>query len=279
LRSLLQGDLLRLGGGWLCILFLAGLLLGLRHVTARRIRYFTVMCLGVFLVVTALGRTQFSVLAQDVNAENMLVLLTPLVVIYGVAFFLTLLYQMNVPNPQVRYAVIGLVVALACQSFIMTLLPPRISPLAWPPYYPPDIEQFSSGTPPEELLMSDVPWAVAWYGGRQCVWNTLNSQYEFSQFNDNVKHVDGLYLSLLTLDSKLATECITASPDSWGRFTLNCLDRYSISAAPQSLSLPTGFTLNWLGKIEIPATFPLRLRPYSLSSGLFLTDHPPETLK
>ena len=25
-----------------------------------------------------------------------------------------------------------------------------------------------------ELIMSDVPWAVAWYGDRPCIWLTLN---------------------------------------------------------------------------------------------------------
>ena len=46
LSLLLQNDMLRLGGGWMGILFLAGLLLGLRNVVARRLRYFAVICTG-----------------------------------------------------------------------------------------------------------------------------------------------------------------------------------------------------------------------------------------
>ena len=86
-----QDDVLRLGGGWMAVLFLAGLLLGLRNVVARRLRYFTMMCLGVFILVSALGRTQWTAMSPELNTENPLVLLTPLVVIFGVAFFLTLL--------------------------------------------------------------------------------------------------------------------------------------------------------------------------------------------
>jgi hypothetical protein len=249
LRAILQDDVLRLGGGWMGILFLAGLLLGLRNVVARRLRYFTMMCLGVFLVVTALGRTHWSAISPEMNTENPLVLLTPLVVIFGVAFFLTLLNQMNVPAVQVRYAVVGLVVMLACQQFIMTLLPPKTSPSAYPPYYPPEIQKFSGWMQPDELVMSDIPWAVAWYGDRQCTWTTSNSQYEFFAFHDNVKMVRALYLTLNTLDAKLFTECLQGGVDSWGNFVLKT------AVANQ-----------------IPPQFPLKAAPYGLLSGLFLTD-------
>jgi hypothetical protein len=249
LRSIMQNEMLHLGGGWLGILFLAGLLLGLRNVMARRLRYFTIMCLGVFLVVTALGRTQLSVISPEFNTENPLVLLTPLVVIFGVAFFLTLLNQMDVPAVQMRYGVVGLVVALACQQFIMTLLPPKTSPSAYPPYYPPEIQKISDWMRPDELVMSDIPWAVAWYGDRQCTWTTINSQYEYFQFNDYVKHVSALYLTLSTLDAKLFTECMQGGIDSWGNFVFKTV------AANQT-----------------PAKFPLKASPLGLVSGLFLTD-------
>ena len=137
LRAIFQDELFHWSGGWICILFLAGLLLGLRNTLARRLRYFTMLCLGVFILVAALGRTQWTLISPEMNTENPLVLLTPLVAIFGVAFFLTLLNQMNLPSFQARLAVVGLVAVLMCQPLIMTLLPPRISPIAYPPYYPP----------------------------------------------------------------------------------------------------------------------------------------------
>ena len=222
-RAIMQNDVLRLGGGWIGVLFLAGLLLGLRNPVARRMRYFTMMCLGVFIVVSALGRTHLTDLSPELNTENPLVLLTPLVVIFGVAFFLTLLNQMNVPMLPVRYAVIGLVVVLACLQFIMTLLPPKTSPGVYPPYYPPEIQTLSNWMDPDELVMSDIPWAVAWYGDRQCTWTTLNSQYEFTAFNDFIKPVNALYLSRDTLDARLFTDCLQGQgvPNSWYHFVFN----------------------------------------------------------
>jgi len=250
LHYILPDGLLQLGGGWMAVLFLAGLLLGLRNLAARRLRYFTVMCLGVFLVVGALGQTSWSSLSSELNTENPLVLLTPLVLIFGVAFFLTLLGQMNIPSLQVRYGVIALLVALACQQLILTLLPPKTSPTVYPPYYPPEIQKFSNWMHPDELMMSDVPWAVAWYGDRQCTWITLNSQSEFFQLNDSVKHVAALYLTLNTLDAKLFTECLQGGVDSWGNFVLK---------AVATNQIPTGFPL---------VNFPRQ----TILSGLFLTD-------
>jgi hypothetical protein len=248
-RYILQGDLLRIGGSWVAVLFFAGLLLGLRSVAARRMRYFTMMCLGVFVLVQALGKTQLSVTEPEINSENLLVLLTPLVVIFGVAFFLTLLNQMKTPSPQIRLAVIALMVLISCQSLIANLLPPKSSPVAYPPYYPPDIQKISGWMRPDEIMMSDIPWAVAWYGDHQCTWTTINSQYEFFQFNDYVKPVRALYLTLNTMDGRLFTECLQGGVDSWGNFVLKTV------AANQ-----------------IPQQFPLRIAPYGLASGLFLTD-------
>ena len=248
-RYILQDDLLRIGGSWVAVLFFAGLLLGLRNVAARRLRYFTMLCLGVFVLAQSLGRTQFSTISPEINSENLLVLLTPLAVIFGVAFFLTLLNQMKTPSPQVRLAVIVLMVLVSCQTFITNLLPPKISPVAYPPYYPPEIQKVSAWMRPDEMMMSDIPWAVAWYGHHQCTWTTINSQYEFFQFNDYVKQVRALYLTLNTLDGKLFTECLQGGVDSWGNFCLKTV------AANQ-----------------IPPQFPLKVAPYGLLSGLFLTD-------
>jgi len=249
IRPILQNDLLRVGGNWVAVLFFAGLLLGLRNVAARRLRYFTMMCLGVFAVAQALGKTQLSNITPEINSENLLVLLTPLVVIFAIAYFLTLLNQMKTPSPQIRLAVIGVMVVISCQTLIANLLPPKSSPVSYPPYYPPEIQKISGWMQPNELIMSDIPWAVAWYGDHQCVWNTVNSQYEFFQFNDYVKQVRALYLTLDTLDGRLFTECLQGGVDSWGNFCLKTV------AANQ-----------------IPPQFPLRTAPYGLLSGLFLTD-------
>ena len=249
-HDILVNELPRLGGSWASILFLAGLLLGFRGMAVRRMRYFLLMCLGTFIVVQALGQTQLSNESPAVNSEDLLVLLVPLVFCYGVSFFFTFLEQMKLPVLQLRYAVIAVFAALSCLPMIFTLVSPKASPVVYPPYYPPDIQQTVGWMKENELMMSDVPWAVAWYGRHQCVWLTLNVQDNFFAINDYLKPVQALYLTPGTMDGKFVSELLRSGEHSWGSF------------------IALGVLQN-----QIPQGFPLRNAPTGfLPDRLFLTD-------
>ena len=249
LRDLLANGLPRLGASWASMLFLAGLLLGFRGLAVRRMRYFLLLCLGMFMIVQALGRTQLSDESPDVNSENLLVLLIPLVFCYGLSFFFICLDQMKLEIPQLRYAIIAGFATLSCLPLIFTIFSSKGSPVAYPPYYPPDIQQTSNWMKENELMMSDVPWAVAWYGRHQCVWLTPNAQNDFFALNDNLKPVQALYLTPLTTDGKFLTDWVL-NDRSWGDFII------------------LGVLQN-----QIPTGFPLRSAPTGfLPDRLFLTD-------
>jgi hypothetical protein len=249
MRDLLTGDLLKSGATWAGVLFFAGLFLGFRGTGARRVRYFLLMCLTVFIVAQSLGRTQLSELSPDINSENLLVLLVPLVFIFGASFFFTLLDQMTLPLVQLRYAVIAGFVTLCCLPLFSTLWS-SVRPVVYPPYYPPEIQQVSKWMKPDELMMSDVPWAVAWYGDRQCVWNTLDAQADFFAINDYMKPVQALYLTPLTMDGKFVSDWVQARDISWGSFIVDTVI-----------------------KNQYPPGFPLRFAPKGfLPERMFLTD-------
>ena len=249
-HGILVNDLPKLGGSWASLLFLAGLLLGFRGTAARRMRYFLLMCLGTFIVVQALGQTQLSNDSPEVNSENLLVLLVPLVFCYGVSFFFTFLGQMKLSVLQLRYAVIAAFAALSCLPMIFMFLSPKASPVVYPPYYPPDIQNTAGWMKENELMMSDVPWAVAWYGRHQCVWLTLNAQDDFFAINDYVKPVQALYLTPETMDGKFVSDLVRSGEHSWGSFIV------------------FGVLQN-----QIPQGFPLRNSPTGfLPDRLFLTD-------
>jgi hypothetical protein len=246
-----QGDLYKLGGTWVTVLFFAGLLLGFGRPGVRRMRYFLMMCLGIFLVVQALGRTSLSDESPEINTENLLILIVPLIFIFGAAFFFILLDQMTLPAVELRYVIIGLFVALCCLPLLLAISF-KTSPLRYPPYYPPDIERTAAWMKPNELMMSDVPWAVAWYGQRQCAWLTEDATSQFFALNDYIKPVNALYLTLRTMDGRLVSDCFHTGQDSWGHFALDAL-----------------------AQNKIPADFPLHRSPSgsaAISSGLFLTD-------
>jgi len=252
LRGILENDLPKLGGSWAGMFFLSGLLLGFRNVAARRLRYFLLMCLGTFVVFQALGQTQLSVESPEVNSENLIVLTVPLVFIYGGVFFLTLLRQMKLPMAQLHYGVIALFVLVCCLPMAFTLFASRNLPITYPPYYPPDIQKTAGWMKENELMMSDVPWAVAWYGHHQCVWLTLNTQDEFNAINYWIKPVQAIYLTPETMDDKLLSECLRSGENSWGNFLLKALTQSQIASSFPLTHSPSGTA--------------------GISSGLFLTD-------
>lgn len=244
-RTILNDQLPRLGGSWASVFFLAGLLLEFRSVAVRRMRYFLLMCLGMFILVQSLGQTELSIETPEVNSENLLVLLAPLVFIYGVSLFFTLLDQMKLPLFELRYAVIAGFAVISCLQMIFALLPPKTNPIAYPPYYPPEIQQTAGWLNENDLEMSDIPWAVAWYGDRQCVWVTLNAEDDFFAVSDNLKRVRALYLTPETLDGRLLSDWILPHEYSWGSFIIGALTQNEIPpqfplhyAPPQVKFLP-----------------------------------------
>ena len=220
-KDILQNEFPRLGGNWIGAFFLVGLLVGFANVTASRIRYFLLMCLAVLLAAQALGHTQLSEDSKQINSENLLVLASPLVLLYGVSFFYLLLDQIYLPIRELRYAIIGAFCVIACLPMLFALLPSRTkSPLSYPPYHPPSIQRAANFAKPEELTMSDMPWALAWYGQRQCVWLTQKMQPDFSDINDLQKPVTVLFLTRLTLDSRIITDWLAAGTESWSNLIL-----------------------------------------------------------
>lgn len=255
-RGLVSNDLPKLGGNWTSAFFLAGLLLAFKSPAIRRLRYFVLLALLALAVAQALGRTQLADDIPETNTENLLVLLTPLIIIFGVSLFFVLLDQLELPVPELRFGIIAGFGAVICLPMILIFLPPKTYPIAYPPYYPPIIQQVCNWMKPGDadssgdLMMSDVPWAVAWYGHRQCAWLTLDAQRQFMALNDDLKPVRALYLTPRSTDGRLLTQWVRSGELSWGTLVLAAVVRG-----------------------EVPPEFPLRKAPAGfLPEQIFLTD-------
>jgi 4-amino-4-deoxy-L-arabinose transferase-like glycosyltransferase len=210
-KEILQHEFPKLGGNWIGAFFLVGLLVGFANLTASKIRYFLLMCLAVLLAAQALGHTQLSEVSKEINSENLVILASPLVLMYAVSFFYLLLDQIYLPIRELRYVMIGAFCVIACVPMLFALLPSRTRmPLSYPPYHPPSIQTAANYAKPDELTMSDIPWAMAWYGQRQCVWLPPKIQPDFSDINDLQKPIDVLYLTRITLDSRILTDWMMA---------------------------------------------------------------------
>lgn len=261
-REIFQNDLPRIGGSWVSAFFLAGLLVPFRNVRLSRLRLFLVLALAVFGVAQAVGRTSLSTESPELNSENLLVVLAPLVFIFGAGFFLILLEQLSFPLLGIRHLVVGIFCLLAAAPLLLTFLSPHPSPIAYPPYYPPWIQHKARLMGDHELIMTDLPWAVAWYGGpKKSVWLTLRykdkpgaaRRNDFYEVNDFLKPVNALYLStkmLKTLDPRALWKLEGEETEwEWSHFIFGVFS-----------------------KREVPTGFPLKRAPDGLLPEIFLTD-------
>jgi hypothetical protein len=174
------------------------------------------------------------------DSENLLPVLAPLVFMFGSALFLVLLDMIVFPFAQLKAMTTAVFCALCCSGLIFAFLPPRSLPWAYPPYYPPFIQLSASWMKDSELMMSDMPWAVAWYGDRSCIWTTLEDEEDlfanFYAINESQKTISAIYITRMTTDGKFASEIIRGGQDwAWGRFVL-----FSVLQT----NLPKAFPLN-----------------------------------
>ena len=248
-RGILENELPRMGGSWLTLLFLAGLLVPLRNPAQAKLRYFVLFSLFVLLIAQAFGRTHLTNDSPQINSENLIILASPLVFIFAIAFYFELINQIVFPELLFKYSVNLIFFAIISTPLIFTLLPPRVSSVAYPPYYPPTLQETGEWMRPDELMMCDVPWAMAWYGDRQCVSLTLVYPDDFFTISDDIKPIQALHLTPKTIDGRFLSQMIQ-NKQGWGRFVV------------QSLS-----------KGEVPDGFPLKKSPQRfLPDQFFVTD-------
>jgi hypothetical protein len=212
-----------------------------------RLRWFLAGSLILLVAVQALGQTHVSGDVPQVNSENLLILLAPLVFIYGAAMFHTLLDQINLPLDEVRGAIVAGFIVVLCAPFLFGLLAARNMP-ANSPYSPRHIQQIARLMQTNELIMSDIPSGVAWYGGRSCAWLPLDDENEFFKVSA-LRPIQGLFLTQVTTDERFLSQ-IKGDVKGWGHFVLECSEHG-----------------------EVPTGFPLRKAPENLlPDQLFLAD-------
>jgi hypothetical protein len=90
--------------------------------------------------------------------------------------------------------------------------------LQWPPYRPDTMAMLSKMVKADELLVSDAPWAIAWYADRTCLWLPKNRE-QFTTLKEMAvaqNHpIAGLVITpLATMDESFTTRLTPGIFDS-----------------------------------------------------------------
>jgi hypothetical protein len=220
-RHILENDALRLGGGFIAMFFFIGLLIPLTNPGASRLRWFVVGSLPVLILAQALGRTHLSEDSPDINIENLLVVLAPFVIIFGVQFFWMILGQLQLPFRELRFAVIAVFCLITCLPLLFSFLPPKPSAVVYPPYFPPNIQRAASYIKQDELSMSDIACAMAWYGNVPSILLTEGSE-AYGSIDELQKPIDELYFTQTTINRPFLTGWMQPADNPWGNLLLLC---------------------------------------------------------
>ncbi|MGF1657379.1 MAG: ArnT family glycosyltransferase [Verrucomicrobiales bacterium] len=174
---------------------------------------------GAFLATALLG---MSVREQDVvHANHFQVIVMPLMIVYGSAFLLVLWSRLGQDWEVLRGGFIAVLFALCGFAFFINLLPMgKGMRIHYPPYHPFIIAQVggSEGWMREdELVTSDIPWAVAWYADRDTIWlpTTLDAFYQINDFEHLGRPIRGMFLSPASADRPLLSGIIRGPYQEW----------------------------------------------------------------
>ncbi|MEQ1860985.1 MAG: glycosyltransferase family 39 protein [Chthoniobacteraceae bacterium] len=169
------------------------------------------------------GKPMAQPFAPPVEANDLHMLFIPMFAAYGLAFVLVLWSRVGITVPLVRFGFIALLFILSSLRFLGTcvdLAGDTRGRVQWPPYVPPFIGMLSDWTTERELIASDVPWAVAWYGDRKSLWLPISVQ-NFIELNDYNKlngHVVGLYLTPYSGNRNFVSDIIKGDYKEWAVF-------------------------------------------------------------
>jgi hypothetical protein len=187
-RQLYEVALKDVGSNYLIVFFLAGLMHRFRQEEVFRLRRFVFWALLTAILWMSIAGPP---------KRNFLTVFAPLIIVYGVAFFYVMFERLQFRTRLVRTTLVGAFAVFNALPFIFMLLPPPTT-LPYPPYRADVITLLGKAFTEDEVLVSDIPWAVAWYADRSAIWAPF-AEKDYYAINDNVKVVSGIYLTQETL--------------------------------------------------------------------------------
>jgi 4-amino-4-deoxy-L-arabinose transferase-like glycosyltransferase len=207
--------------GWsiVALMFFVALLHPFKRPATSALRWFILaMWLGAVLGMAVFGISE----EQGVAANQLHLIFMPLMTCYGLAF---LLVQWNRTGIDYRVARIAFIVLLflLCGFPMVTnlvetiVLRQRRQMVRWPPYVPPYVAVLNSWMKPNEIIASDMPWAIAWYADRRSLWvpDTIKAFTDFSDYNVLGGPVDALYLTPISGGSNTLRDIVKGEYRDW----------------------------------------------------------------
>jgi hypothetical protein len=156
---------------------------------------------------------------QGVAANQLHLIFIPVMTCYGLAYLLVQFNRLALNIPFARVGFITLLYILCAMPMIFAT--PWLSPpkpfVRWPPYMPALIGVLNDWMRPEEIVASDMPWAVAWYADRPSLWlpDTIQVMTDLGDYNVLGGPVNGLYLTPISGTDNKFRDVVKGEYKNW----------------------------------------------------------------
>lgn len=212
--------------GWsaVAMMFFAALLHLFKRSETSAVRWMVLsMWLGAVVGMTVYGIRE----EQGVAANQLHLLFIPIMTCYGLAW---LLVQWNRLEIEIRIARLGFITLLfvicSVPMIFTVLLPSNKGGVRWPPYVPPYISVLNDWMRPEEIIASDMPWAISWYANRRSLWlpETVKGFTEFHDYGIFGAPLNGLYLTPISGSQNTLGDILKGEYRDWAAVILRSVD-------------------------------------------------------
>ncbi len=246
--TILQGtDILPfLGSIFAAPLFFLALLHPFKRIPIARFRW----CILLMWVFAALGMSIFGVSSDGTHPNQIHILFAPLMTAYGLALVSILWNRLEiiVSVPLLRDAHHFIIVLLSAAPLLLGSFNMARYGLVrgekglphWPPYYPAGLNIYfdqQNVVLEDQILVTDQPWAVAWYSDRVAIWlpKKVNG---FDSMESTAANLKTPVVGILITPSSHGSRSISDITLQYGDFTSLVIDGRTFQA-----TMPQGMTL------------------------------------
>jgi len=112
-------------------------------------------------------------------------------------------------------------------------------PIEWPPYSPPYISVMNKWFAPNEIIGSDMPWAIAWYADRRSLWLPYDSKdlIDLSDYQRLGGPVAGIYFTPISGTQNTLGDLVDGEYRHWATYIVRTVD---LSRSPYHYKLIMG---------------------------------------
>ena len=155
---------------------------------------------------------------SGVVSENQFhVLFIPLFIGYGMAFLFVLWNRLDLRGALLRKIFVSGLLFVCAIPMLLTLFAGQKNPINWPPYVPPYIAIIRDWFNEDEMICSDMPWAIAWYAQRSSLLlpESIRAFNLIHDYHRTLQPIRGLYLTPVTGDQPLFSGIYKGAYEEW----------------------------------------------------------------